>query len=208
MHVLSAVLVVVCVVQGCQGASLPERPISLLHHVFPAPAPPETENLATYSLLKTNDYIALEKYLKSIIKEKEMKYQISSATNTLINANRPDKGRAKLPVPVSLTNTKPSDMPCRSRNPSLWEAEIKAKNSLHLSSHVKPLTSHNIPEVLPAGLPCKDHRKHVPNIATAPPNVCDLCPDVNGKNPLDPCTVRTQLLLSTYMKGVWQKQYW
>ncbi|MPC08167.1 Leucine-rich repeat-containing protein let-4 [Portunus trituberculatus] len=117
-----------------------------------------------------------------------MKYQTASASNTKISSNKPEKGRARVPVPVSLADTKPSDVSCSPKDLSLWEAEGKARNRLHLSRYLKPTTSQSIPEVLPAGLPCKDHRRHVPNIATAPPDVCDLCPDENGKNPLDPCT--------------------
>ncbi|XP_063873674.1 uncharacterized protein LOC135107584 [Scylla paramamosain] len=188
MHVLSAVFVVVCVGQVCQGASLPQGPTSLLRHAFPAPAPPEPGDSATHPHFKTNDYIALEKYLRTVIKEKEMKYQTPSETGTQVGTDRPDEGRARVPVPVSLTGTKSSAIPRRLGDPSVGVAEHKAGSRLYPSRHVKPWTSHSSPEVLPARMPCKDPRKYVPNIATAPPGVCDLCPDEDGKNPLDPCT--------------------
>ncbi|KAK8400082.1 hypothetical protein O3P69_003048 [Scylla paramamosain] len=126
MHVLSAVFVVVCVGQVCQGASLPQGPTSLLRHAFPARAPPEPGDSATHPHFKTNDYIALEKYLRTVIKEKEMKYQTPSETGTQVGTDRPDEGRARVPVPVSLTGTKSSAIPRRLGDPSVGVAEHKA----------------------------------------------------------------------------------
>lgn len=188
MHVISAVFAMVCVGQVCQGASLLQGPTSPLRHTFPVPAPPEPQNSETHPHLKTNDYIALEKYLRTVIKSKEMKYQTSSETNSHIDSERPDEGQARVPEPLSLIDIKHATSLHRLRDPSLGEAESKARNTMYPSRHVRPQTSHSSPEVLPAGLPCRDPRNPVPNIATAPPNVCDLCPDVDGKNPLDPCT--------------------
>ena len=209
MHVLSVVFVVVYVGQVCQGALLHQGHTSLLRRTFRGSTSSHPGDSVTHRELKDNNLIALKKYLRTVIKDKKIKYKTTGETHTQTGSGEPHEHRARLSesVPVSLTANKLPSIPRRPPNHSLKEAESKAEGGRHALHHLRPWISHISPVQVPELIPCKSPRTHTPHIATAPPNVCDLCPDEDGKNPLDPCTVCNILHSSTHRKdsqGAWQ----
>lgn len=178
MRVLCVVFVVVSIGQACQGALLPRRHISILRPT--RPDPPEPADPATHRELKANN--------PSV---PDVHHNLTSKAGTQTGPHRPcERPRPLQPVTVSVTDSKPPARPRRPLNPLLKEALNRAEDRRRHMRQLKPWTSHISPVDMPVEISCKDKKESSGRLVTAPPNVCDLCPDVYGKNPLAPCTVR------------------
>lgn len=212
MHVLCLVLVTVYAGQACHALLDYQGPPYTLDRARHGLPPAERADLREYSGRREYDVNYLKKLYKGIKNKR-----FSGADGALDSAGGVPHSPAAAPppvrthshahatkpsAPVSLAAPEPPAAPARLLHPPAGDGGDKEEDTGAPRRHLRPSSSFRFPAQVPDEHPCKRPPGEVGYIVTAPPNVCDLCPSENGKNPLDPCTVRMSPRTDRYRGAV------
>lgn len=201
MHFLCLVLVTVFAGQACHGY---QGPFNTLDRARRGSTRAEQDGLREHPGHRKHDTNLLKKRNKKIKTENfsDEDDEFQPAGGVLHNpaASTPVRTDSHTPngdptakansVLVPLMPPEPLVAPRRLLHPPTRDGGGEEEDREAPWPFMRPSSSFHFPIDMDVGKPCKKSPGMTDNIATAPPNVCDLCPSENGKNPLDPCTVR------------------
>lgn len=217
MNVICLMLVIVYAGQACQGILVYQEPHYALDNARSGSSRAEQADLGEYQGHRVNNVNQVKKSLRTTLQNKDTKHKIFSDAGEALH---PSVGVLHKPVASSLVRTssvapdkrhttmadsvseppaediKPPDFSHRLMHHPTEDGGNKNGDRGHPGGYDK-LTPFRFSIEEPEAMPCNKPPGAAINIATAPPNVCDLCPNENGKNPLDPCTVRTSAPTNT-----------
>lgn len=218
MYLLCLVLVTVNAGQACHGILVNQETQNTFDRARSGSSRIEQPGSGEYSGYRSLNVDIVKKSLKTIFKDNNLKHKFISdsasafypsaaalhkpaaSSSVRTSSLAPDKRHIIMadPVSVPMGDRKPMDFPLRLMQHTTDDGKDKEGEKRNWK-YGKPSSFHR-PTDMPGAMPCKKPRGADESIATAPPNVCDLCPNENGMNPLDPCTVRISILTGTRTK--------